>query len=119
MTFLADDAGVVREYARIVHARSASACRAFFLAKLLDGFDSVFADPSLDVLQRRGVWFVRAFLLADPAAFETWDAADQLPDHQTSLPGILGHPELFVLVSDHARDIVVNVLIQRAAGDPS
>lgn len=118
-TFLADDAQVVEEYARLVHSRSASDRRIYFISKLLDGFDGVFADPSLDVLQRRGVWFLRAFLLADPVIFDSWDPAEHLPDHRVSLPGILALPQLFSLVSEHARDIVVNVLVQQAASDPN
>ncbi|MDX6707615.1 MAG: hypothetical protein QOK16_3157 [Solirubrobacteraceae bacterium] len=118
-TFLFDDAQVVEQYARLVHSRSAVDRRTYFIAKLLDGFDGVFADHSLEVLQRRGIWFLRAFLLADPTIFDSWDPAEHLPDHQTSLPGILAHPELFGLVSEHGRDIVVNVLVQQTSNDPS
>lgn len=117
-TFLADDEEIVADYARTVHARSAADRRVYFVRKLLDACAAIFADPSLDLLQRRAVRFIRAFLLADPAIFDTWDPVDDLPDHRECLPGILAHEELFPLVSAHAQDIVVNVLVQQAPGEP-
>jgi hypothetical protein len=116
-TFLRDDADAVKEYARLVQARSAADRRVWFLHKLFSALDGVFADPSMDRLQRRGVWFVRAFLQADPQIFDEWDAADDLPDHRQVLAGILAVDELFPVLSDHAQDIVVNVLIQEASTD--
>jgi hypothetical protein len=86
--------------------------------KLTAALDGVFADPGSDLLQRRGVWFLRRFLTAEPVIFDEWDTTEDLPDHPTVLPGLLAVKELFELVTDHARDIIVNVLCQAAASDP-
>ena len=118
-SFLSDDEAAVTEYARSVHARSAQNLRVWFAKKMWRALDSVFADPSLDRLQRRGVWFMRAFLLEDPAIFAEWDAVDDLPDHRKVIAGILADEQLFPLLSPHAGDIVVNVLVEQAASDPS
>jgi hypothetical protein len=117
-TFLADDRHIVVEYAKTVHARAATDRKLYFIRKLLRAYDTVFADPSLDLLQRRAIWFTRAFLLADPAIFVDWDPVDDLPDHPTCLPGILADAHLLPYVSDHSRDIVVNVLVQQAHLEP-
>lgn len=117
-TFLADDATAIGTFARQVHRRSGSDLRLWFVRKLLTALAPIFADPAQDLLQRRGVQFLRAFLLADASVLEDWEAADDLPDHPEVLPGVLAHRDLFVLVSDHAKDIVVNVLALRAPADP-
>jgi hypothetical protein len=119
ITFLADDGEVVSDYARTVHARTAADCRIYFVRKLLRANEAIFADPSLDVLQRRSVWFLRAFLLEDTSVFDVWDPVEDLPDHPLALPGILADRQLFPLVSAHARDIVVNVLLQRTSTEPT
>lgn len=117
--FLADDPASVATFAEQVHRRSGADLRLWLVRKMLAALAPIFADPSQDLLQRRGVQFLRAFLLAEPAVFDDWDAADDLPDHPDVLPGLLADASLFGHVSDHAQDIVVNVLVQRAPADPS
>ena len=116
--FLSDDRQAVEQHADLVHARSATDLHVWFVRKLVAALDTVFADPGNDLLQRRGVWFLRGFLLAEPAIFDEWETAEDLPDHPTVLPALLAVKEILQLVSDHARDIVVNVLCQAAATDP-
>lgn len=117
VTFLADNPDAISAFAEQVHRRSAPDVRLWFVRKMLEALAPIFADPSQDVLQRRGVQFLRAFLLVDPSIFDDWEAADDLPDHPEVLPGLLADSELFVRISDHAQDIVVNVLSQRAPAD--
>ena len=118
-TFLADDPTAVEAFAKQVHRRSGSDLHMWFVRKILTALAPIFADPSQDLLQRRGVQFLRAFLLADPTVFEDWEAADDLPDHPDVLPGALADGDLFGRISNHAQDIVVNVLAQRAPADPA
>jgi hypothetical protein len=117
-TFLADEPAAVGTFAEQVHRRSGSDLRIWFVRKILTALGPVFADPSQDLLQRRGVQFLRAFLLADDSVPKNWDAANDLPDHPDVLPGVLAHKDLFAQISDHAKDIVINVLVQRAPADP-
>ncbi len=117
-TFLSDDDVSVSDYARIVHSRSAQDLRVWFVKKMWQGLEAVFADPSFDRLQRRGIWFMRAFLLEDPGIFGTWDPVDDLPDHKSVIAGILADEDLFTHLSEHAGDIVINVLVDQAASDP-
>lgn len=109
--FLSDDRIAVEEYAMRVHAQSAPNLRLWFVRKSLKMLDPVFADQGSDQLQRRNQWFFRIFLLCDNRIFDEWDVVDDLPDHPAILPELLATRELFVLVSDHARDIIVNELI--------
>ena len=118
LAFLSDDQEAVEDYARLVHARCAPDLRVWLVRKLLRALDGVFADPSTDELQRRNVWFLRTFLLCDTTIFDEWDAVDDLPDHPAVLPGLLARADLFALLSNHAKDIVVNTLIQAAGADP-
>jgi hypothetical protein len=118
-TFLSDDEEAVTEYARTVHLRSAQDLRIWFVKKIWSALDSVFSDPSLDRLQRRGVWFMRAFLLEDVAILSEWDAVDDLPDHRRVIAAVLADKQVFPHLSKHAGDIVVNALVEQAAGDPS
>lgn len=116
--FLSDDQPAVEQHADLVRTRSAQDLHVWFVRKLVASLDAVFSDPGSDLLQRRGVWFLRRFMVAEPAIFDVWNAAEDLPDHPTVLPGLFAVKELFGLVSDHARDIVVNVLCQKAGTDP-
>lgn len=118
-TFLSDDEDAVMEYAQVVHGRSAADRRIWFLRKLFSALDGVFADPSTDRLQRRGIWFVRAFLEADLNILNQWDAVDDLPDHRRVLAVVLAVDSIFGQLSVHAQDIVVNVLLQEASTDSS
>jgi hypothetical protein len=116
-TFLADDNGAIEAFAEQVHRRSAPDLRAWFVRKLVIAIEPVFDDPTRDGLQRRGVVFIRRFLMADESVFDEWDAADDLPDHPTALARILCAPSVFDHISDHARDIVVNVLSENIRAD--
>jgi hypothetical protein len=117
--FLSDDEAAVTTYAEAVHARSAADLRVWFMRKMWRELDGVFADPSLDGLQRRAVWFMRRFLLHDTSIFGDWDAVDDLPDHRKVIVGVLADEQLFPHLSAHAQDIVTNVLLEQAAGDPT
>jgi hypothetical protein len=117
-SFLSDDQQAVEQHADLVRVRSAKDLHVGFVRKLVAALGAVFADPGSDLLQRRGVWFLRRFLLADPAILDEWDTAEDLPDHPTVLPRLFAVKELFELLSDHARDIVVNVLCQATETDP-
>jgi hypothetical protein len=116
-TFLADHQPAVQAFADQVCQRSAKNLRPWFIRKLLDALDPLFADPSQDLLRRRGVWILWRILLTDLSIFDAWDPADDLPNHRRVLPGILAAPQLFGAISPHAQDIVVNVLCQDAAAD--
>lgn len=116
--FLADDPDAIAGFAEQVHRRSGGDLRLWLVRKMLNALAPIFADPSQDLLQRRGVQFLRAFLLADSSVFEEWEAVDDLPDHPEVLPGLLADGELFAHISNHAKDIVVNVLVQRSPADP-
>jgi len=117
-TFLNDDETRVAEYAAVVHSRSAPDLRLWFIRKLLAALEAVFADPALDVLRRRGEWFLRAFLLTDLTIFMTWDPVDDLPNHLAILKTVLADARLFPSATNHAQDIVVNALVQGATTDP-
>jgi hypothetical protein len=116
--FVSDDQQAVEQYADVVGSRSAPDLHVWFVRKLVALLDPVFADPGSDLLQRRGVWFLRRLLTARPDIFDVWDAAEDLPEHPNVLPGLFAAKELFELLSDHARDIVINVLCQAAGADP-
>lgn len=118
LPFLNDDQETVEEYARSVHGRSAQDLRVWFVRKIVTALDMVFQDPTLDQLQRRGTWFLRAFLLGASDIFQEWDVVNDLPDHRQVLSLLLSDPALFAHLSDHAKDIVVNTLLQEAAATP-
>lgn len=116
--FLADDETAVANFAQQLHRRSSDDLHLWFLRKLLAALTPAFADASQDLLQRRGVRFLRAFLMVDPTIFDSWDATEDLPTYKDVLPGVLADKDLFDRVSDHAQDIVVNVLAERSPADP-
>lgn len=118
LAFLSDDLQAVERHAELVRGRSARELQVWFIRKLVATLGGVFADPSNDLLQRRGVWFLRSMLRADPSLLDDWDVAEDLPDHPTVIPRLLAVSDLFGLISSHAKDIVVNVLCLAADGDP-
>ena len=116
--FLNDDQNSVEEFARSTYTRSAADVRIWFVQKLVAALEPSFNDPSQDLLQRRGLWFLRGFLLAGPEVLEGWEVTNDLPEQRQVLPLLLADIDLFPHLSDHAKDIVVNTLLQEFPSTP-
>jgi hypothetical protein len=58
-------------------------------------------------------------LLAGPEIFTEWEVTNDLAEHRQVLPLLLADVDLFPHLSDHAKDIVVNTLLQEFPGTPS
>lgn len=116
-TYLDDHRPAVESCAQVVHQRSSSDIHQWFLKKLWQEHASSANDPAMAAFSRRVSWFTIAFMRqCDAAFFSGWDAVDDLTRHPF-LSRSLVHPDLFVRLSDHARDIVVGELL--AAARPS
>jgi hypothetical protein len=117
LSFLDDVRSPVEHYAEQVQARADDELHLWFLRKLWEKLEAMASDHSMVALLRRGVWFSAAYLKQVPEVFDEWDVVADLVRTPAVLSLVLSEETLYVLVSDHAKGIVIGTLLERGASD--
>lgn len=116
-TFLDDLRAAVEGYAEQVQAKADGNLHLWFLRKLWGRLEDLAREPSMGIFLRRGIWFSIAYLRRIPEDLIKWDMVADLPRFSAVLSQILAEDHLFVLLGNHARDIVVGNLLANSATD--
>lgn len=110
--WLPDDEQAVRENAAGVARRLHPVAAPHLLDNLVEGYEEIFGDPERDVVTRRAGWFVRGFLMeVRPDLSETrWKIVDLVLRRPVAASLMLGTPEVFDLLPEQARGMVIGHL---------
>ena len=106
--YLADDEDVVRNFAVGVAGRLHPDAGPYLTRKLIERYDGIADDPELARMQRRGEWFVAAFLsgLSADLSKPSWGIVDIIKKSPASSARLLGAPDVYALLPEQAKGMV-------------
>ena len=117
--YLDDDTTAVQEYTNEMIARADPELLEWWITKILDGVESIKADPNMGIFVRRGVFIVQGVidsLTKDNVS--AWNVEELLLKYADHTPRLFASANVFHNLSAKNQDMIVGMLLESADTKP-
>ena len=107
-SFLDDLEEAVARHAQDIRIRVAEDLHRHLVGEMLKKLEPLAQDPSMGLFNRRGQWFLKAYISVDVVSFFlAWDAVGALTKYPNSAAFLLANADFWPHLSAHAHDITI------------